>query len=115
MPPAACFDLSGDVDLFLVGVPDGEELAVLSKIYDIVMGACKDMRGHNARLLVTRSAAAVTLFRHRGAPIQVVLTIYNTIEDLLAGFDIDVACCAYVLDTGNSFARHGADLPWSAA
>jgi hypothetical protein len=92
--------LSGDVDLFLVGVPDGEELPVLSKIYEIVMGACKDLRGEDARLLVTRSASAVTLFRYRGAPIQVILSTYNSTEDLLTGFDIDAACCAYVLDTG---------------
>ena len=73
---------------------------VLSKIFEIVMGACKDLRGKNASLLVTRSTSAVTLFRHRGAPIQVILSTYNSIEDLLAGFDIDAACCAYVLDTG---------------
>ena len=100
LPPAPCVDVSGDVDLFVIGVPDGEELAVLSKTYEIVMGACKDMRGENARLLVTRSASAVTLFRHRGAPIQVILSTYNSIEDLLPGFDIDAAACAYVLDTG---------------
>ena len=101
--PAPSVGLSGDVDLFLVGVQDGEEPLVLSKIYDIVMRACKDRCGENAHLLVTRSMSAVTFFGHGGAPIQVILSTYNSTEDLLVGFDIDAACCAYVLDTSKFF------------
>ena len=79
----------------------GDEQAVLSKIYDITMASCKDLRGDNARLLVTRSRAAVTLFKHnKGAPIQVILSTYSSVEELLASFDVDAACCAYVLGTG---------------
>ena len=92
---------SGDVDLFLVGAPAGEEHAILAKIYSIVMDACKEHRGDAARLLVTRSSATMTLFKqHHGPPIQIVLSTYSTLEDLLIGFDIDCAACAFVLRTG---------------
>ena len=92
---------AGDVDIFLVGAKAGDELAVLGKIYDITMAACQHLRGDNARLLVMRSRSAVTLFRgDKGAPLQVILNTYNCVEELLAGFDVDCACCAYVLGTG---------------
>ena len=96
--PSSC--RPGDVDLFLVGPTEGGEQAVLGKIFDITMASCRDLRGENARLLVTRSKAAVTLFKHKGAPIQIILSTYQTVEELLADFDIDCACCAYVLGTG---------------
>ena len=92
--------LLGDVDLFLVGAPEGEEHAIVAKIYEIVMGACKDLRGDDARLLVTRSASAITLFRRRGAPIQIILNTFASVGQLLSGFDVDCACCAYVLGAG---------------
>ena len=94
-----CF-LPGDVDLFLVAPPANEEQVVLSKIYDIVMGSCRALRGDSARLLVTRSRAAITFFKHRGSPIQVVLSTYQSLPQLLVSFDIDAACCAYVLSSG---------------
>ena len=90
---------SSDVDLFLVGAPAGDEEQILSKIYHVVMRACEERRGAEARLLVTRSPAAVTLFKHHGAPIQIILSTYSTLEDLLVGFDVDCAACAFVLRT----------------
>ena len=36
-----------------------------------------------------------------GAPIQIILNTYDTLEALLARFDVDCACCAYVLTTGS--------------
>ena len=71
---AAC-----DVDLFLAGAPPGDEEGFLAKIYDILMSACKERRGDAARLLVTRSAAAITLFKQSGPPIQIVLSTYPTV------------------------------------
>ena len=90
----------GDVDLFLVGPTSGEEQAVLSKIYEITMASCKDLLGETARMLVTRSKAAVTLFKQKGAPIQIILNTYGSTEELLVSFDIDAACFAFVLGTG---------------
>ena len=95
---------SGDVDLFLVGVPAGDEEAVLSQIYGTIMKSCQEHRGDAARLLVTRSASAVTIFEQQGSPVQIVLSTYSKLEDLLVSFDIDCACCAFVLSTaGGSF------------
>ena len=64
------------------------------------MASCKESLAEKARMLCTRSRAAVTLFTQKGAPIQIILNTYSTIEELLAGFDTDCACCAYVLGTG---------------
>ena len=90
---------SGDVDLFLVGVPAGDEEVVLFQIYSTIMKSCQEHRGDAARLLVTRSASAVTIFEHQGSPVQIVLSSYSKLEDLLVCFDIDCACCAFVLST----------------
>ena len=90
------------MDLFLIDPPSGQEQVILSNIYDLAMRACKDLDGEQARLLVTRSAAAVTLFGKSGSPpMQVILSTYSSVEQLLVGFDIDAACCAYVLGTGS--------------
>ncbi len=68
---------SGDVDLFLIAAPAGEEQKILAKIYSIVMDACKERRGDAARLLVTRSSSTVTLFKQPQAqPIKIVLSTY---------------------------------------
>ena len=95
-----CVSRPGDVDIFVVAPTPGDEIAVLSKIYDITMASCKDSLGEKTRILVTRSKAAVTLFRQQGPPIQIILSTYSSLEELLAGFDIDCACCAFVLGTG---------------
>lgn len=102
MPPLFVFrQPAGDVDLFLAS-PVGQEQVILERIYDVVMKACKDLEGEKARLLVTRSAAAVTLFRHGGSlPVQVILNTYSSVEALLAGFDVDAACACHVLSTGS--------------
>ena len=95
---------AGDVDFFLVGVPAGDGEAVLSQIYSTIMKSCQEHRGDAARLLVTRSASAVTIFEQQGSPVQIVLSTYSKLEDLLVSFDIDCACCAFVLSTaGGSF------------
>ena len=80
----------------------GQERVILERIYDVIMKACEDLEGEKARLMVTRSAAAVTLFRQGGSlPMQVVLNTYSSVEALLAGFDVDAACACYVLSTGS--------------
>ena len=51
---------------------------------------------------MTRSAAAVTLFRKGGSlPMQVVLATYSSVEALLASFDIDAACACYDMSKGS--------------
>jgi hypothetical protein len=92
---------AGDVDIFLIAPKAGDEQAVLGKVYDTTMAACQHLRGDNARLLVTRSRSAVTLFKgDKGAPLQVILNTYSSVEELLFSFDVDCACCAYVIGTG---------------
>ena len=81
--------------------PEGQEQVILNRVYDVLMKACKEMEGEKARLMVTRSAAAVTLFRKGGSlPMQVVLNTYSSVEALLVGFDVDAACVCYRLATG---------------
>lgn len=64
--------------------------------------ACQELDGEKARLLVTRSKAAVTLFRNGGSlPMQVILATYSSVEALLAGFDIDAACVCYDMSKGS--------------
>ena len=106
---------AGDIDFFLIDPPVGQEQAILINIFDIVMKACKDLEGEKARLLVTRSAAAVTLFRKGGPPMQVILNTYSSVEHLLAGFDTDASCCAYVLSTGSFVVPRGGAELWSTA
>lgn len=71
------------------------------KVYDIAKGVSREVRGADVRLLVTRSASAVTLFSHRGPPVRIILSTYASVDELLLGFDVDCSCCAYVLRTGS--------------
>ena len=88
-----------------MGPPVGQEKVILNNIYDVVMKACKEMLGDKARLLVTRSAAAVTLFQKGGSlPMQVILNTYSSVEALLVGFDVDAACVCYRLATSSFLA-----------
>ena len=45
------------------------------------------------------------IFEQQWSPVQIVLSTYSKLEDLLVSFDIDCACCAFVLSTaaGGSF------------
>ena len=92
----------GDIDIFLTCEPEGAR-AILATIYDHVRSLHRERAGAAAdqsRLLVTRSKRAVTFFpvseEVRGtAAIQVILTVYENVQQLLVGFDCDSSCFAY--------------------
>lgn len=77
---------SSDVDLFLYGLNEAEAKRKLEDIYQAVSESCPHT------VVCFRSAHAVTLvsqfpFRH----IQIVLRLYSSPYEILAGFDVD-AC-----------------------
>ena len=91
----------GDIDIFLTCEPEGAR-AILATIYDHVRSLHRQRAGAaQSRLLVTRSKRAVTFFpvseeEVRGtAAIQVILTVYENVQQLLASFDCDSSCFAY--------------------
>ena len=92
---------SSDLDLFLV-CPPAEAEGRLRDVYRIVQKNLRERCGGHAKLLVTRSAAAVT-FHHclgaeaaQGPPVQVVLGLGRSVADVLLRFDVDCCCVAYV-------------------
>ena len=113
---------AGDVDLFLT-CPEDDAIRHLRAVYAAVQRAHSEAAGARAPLLVTRSAAAVTLYRHvyggpAVAPVQMVLGLSRSVADLLRGFDVDCCCVAYGLAAdrvvttprGLRALRHGACL-----
>jgi hypothetical protein len=75
---------SSDVDLFLYGLNETEDRAKLIEIYRCVTESCPQT------VVCFRSAHAVTIvsqypFRH----IQIVLRLYSSPYEVLAGFDVD--------------------------
>ena len=89
----------GDIDIFLCcNVEDAREK--LSMIYTILAVTQQEKHGTRGKLLVTRSKHAVTIFQPAPdtsgpPPIQVVLSVYTSVKELLQGFDVDSCCFAY--------------------
>jgi ankyrin repeat protein len=92
---AACagpFSPTGDIDLFLVGVPSDDAAGVvLAHVEQVVKRAVPD-----GRVAVVRTAHAVTFvgpppFRH----VQVITRLYSCRAEVLFGFDVDCACVLF--------------------
>ena len=90
---AVCDCPHGDVDIFFTG---GLERAreALEQIYTSVATQQLQRFGPKGRILVTRSKHAVTLFLVEPecsgpSPIQIVLSCYKSVPDLLKDFDVD--------------------------
>ena len=87
---------SSDVDIFLTCAPY-EAYDRLKKIYRSVQKVLRESYGSHSKLLVTRSANAIT-FNYCvggtivGQPVQVVLRLGNNAAAILTHFDVD--CCA---------------------
>jgi hypothetical protein len=89
----------GDVDIFLTTKPENGK-DILQKVLAAVQTAHKKRYGEQAKVLVTRSKNAITIFqaisdRPGGKPIQIVLSCYESVSDLLAKFDLDSCCFAF--------------------
>eukprot|EP01063_Lacrimia_lanifica_P029653 TRINITY_DN4571_c0_g1_i1.p1 TRINITY_DN4571_c0_g1~~TRINITY_DN4571_c0_g1_i1.p1 ORF type:complete len:1795 (+),score=613.03 TRINITY_DN4571_c0_g1_i1:74-5458(+) len=81
---------SSDVDLFLYAMTEAEANRKLVEIYEAVCQACP------FEVICFRSAHAVTMvsqypYRH----VQVVLRLYSSPYEVLAGFDVDACTFAY--------------------
>ena len=92
---------AGDIDVFLV-CPQEDGVLHLRAVFAAVQRAHAEATGSpRAQLLVTRSAAAVTIYRHWGggcsafAPVQIVLGVSAGIADVLTAFDVDCCCVAW--------------------
>ena len=91
---------SSDLDLFLVCSAAEADLR-LKEIYNIVQQSLRARYGSHAKLLVTRSAAAITLHHCMGAesvgtpPVQVVLGLGRSAADVLQRFDVDCCCVGF--------------------
>ena len=98
---ALCSLESADLDLY---IKTGEADTAFRSVFDAVKANHSKRNGSKARLLVTRSNAAVTIFRLCGRipdkvpPVQVVLTKTVSVSTLLADFDVD--CCAFAWELG---------------
>ena len=99
----------GDIDIFLCGkLEDARER--LNTIYTMIAATQREKAGTTdttettdtkGKLVVTRSKHAITIFQvssdtSGSAPIQVVLSVYPSVKELLAGFDVDSCCFCYV-------------------
>ena len=102
----------GDIDIFLT-CSLAEARSVLERIYAAVQKVDEASSPQQApiagkrgrKILVTRSRHAVTIFRiHDGKPaalpVQVILSVYDGVAQMLTGFDIDSCCFAYVPGRG---------------
>ncbi|PPQ74508.1 hypothetical protein CVT26_007978 [Gymnopilus dilepis] len=81
---------SSDIDLFLWGLSQ-EEAEI--KMQDIYRAVCE---ASVSKVICVRKANTVSIHtKYPYRPIQIVLRLYQSPAEILAGFDIDAACCAY--------------------
>ena len=87
----------GDVDIFLC-CPRDEGAAALRCVYEAAQRLHKRRHGDDVHILVTRSKYAVTVFSHPSTfpPVQVILSVYESVVALLTDFDVDCRACAFL-------------------
>ena len=81
---------TSDIDLFLYRLNEEEGKRKIQEIYELVQEACP------CKVVCFRSSSAVTLvsqypYRH----IQIVLRLYSSPYEILAGFDVDASTLGY--------------------
>jgi len=112
-----------DLDVFLTC-----EKAVAKErvkaVYNAVQRNMQRNHGDASKLLVTRTLNAITFYQCKGksltycVPVQVILKVGKSIEEILQNFDVDCSCFAYVPSTRKLFCtqrglravRYGANL-----
>ena len=84
---------AGDVDIFIVEDP-GQARNALEKIYTCLQASHAKKNGVQAKMLITRSRNAVTIYRQAESKpsVQVITSTYKSTANLLLRFDVD--CCA---------------------
>ncbi|KAK7044109.1 hypothetical protein VNI00_007826 [Paramarasmius palmivorus] len=81
---------TSDVDLFLWGMTPEEAEVKITKIYEAV----RDSVPWDVTCVRTKHTVSIhSQYPYRS--VQIVLRLYTSPAEILAGFDIDSACCAY--------------------
>ena len=100
---------ASDIDIFLTSQAEAE--GVLRQIFAAVQKNNRARSG-GKKLLATRSARAITMYRARGTdlcapPVQVILQVHESVATLLFSFDVD--CCSFAFLPGRrGRVHHGA-------
>ncbi|KAF8890473.1 hypothetical protein BD779DRAFT_1671404 [Infundibulicybe gibba] len=81
---------ASDVDLFLWGLTPTQTEAKIKQIYEAVL----DSIPCYATCVRTKHTVSIHS-QHPYRPIQIVLRLYSSPAEILAGFDVDAPCCAY--------------------
>ena len=81
---------ASDVDLFLYGMNEEEALAKIKQIEQRI----KDSILHEVTTIRTKNAITIAS-QHPTRHVQIVLRLYDSISQIITGFDVDCACAAY--------------------
>ncbi|ELR03620.1 hypothetical protein VC83_09335 [Pseudogymnoascus destructans] len=81
---------ASDVDLFLYGLTEEEGLQKIKRIETTV----KDSILHEVTTIRTKNAITIAS-QYPTRHVQIVLRLYDSISQIITGFDVDCACVAY--------------------
>ncbi|EMR81433.1 putative ankyrin repeat protein [Botrytis cinerea BcDW1] len=81
---------ASDVDLFLYGLTEAEGLEKIKQIETNI----KDAILHETTTIRTKNAITIAS-QHPTRHVQIVLRLYDSISQIITGFDVDCSCAAY--------------------
>lgn len=81
---------ASDVDLFLYGMNEQEAIEKIKQIETKI----KDSILHETTTIRTKNAITI-VSQHPTRHVQIVLRLYDSISQVITGFDVDCACAAY--------------------
>ena len=81
---------ASDVDLFLYGLSEEQALEKIKQIERSI----KDSILHEVTTIRTKNAITIAS-QYPTRHIQIVLRLYDSISQIITGFDVDCACAAY--------------------
>ncbi|TVY42900.1 Uncharacterized protein LSUB1_G001614 [Lachnellula subtilissima] len=81
---------ASDVDLFLYGLNEEQALEKIKQIERSI----KDSILHEVTTIRTKNAITI-VSQYPTRHVQIVLRLYNSISQIITGFDVDCACAAY--------------------
>ena len=82
--------LASDIDLFLYGLSPAQAEARMQTIFDAV---CNSVPWDVTCVRKRHTVSIHSQFPYR--PIQIILRLYTSPAEILAGFDVDAPCCAF--------------------
>jgi hypothetical protein len=86
---------ASDVDLFLYGLNEEQALEKIKQIERSI----KDSILHEVTTIRTKNAITIAS-QYPTRHVQIVLRLYDSISQIITGFDVDCACAAYTGDQG---------------